>query len=221
MRDNVTNNSFAVTLNGSVGDDGWPYHVTNINWSVVSSNGPVTFTNTHTAVTQVTFANSGTYVLQLAGDDGFATSTATCTITIRGNPAVAILWPTNLTVIGSNTVVPLQAGAIDPSGVITSVQFFDTTNGATYSLGVATQVGNSTNYALAWTTTNVLAGTNLLKAAASDNNGLSATSSVVSVIINSPPTVNAGPNVTNNSFAVTLNGSVGDDGWPYHVTNIN
>ena len=84
----MTKNSFAVTLNGSVGDDGWPYHVTNINWSVVSSNGPVTFTNTHTAVTQVTFANSGVYVLQLEGDDGCATNTATCMITVQARPFV-------------------------------------------------------------------------------------------------------------------------------------
>ena len=144
--------------------------VTNILWSVVSSNGTVVFSNAALAGTAATFTNDGTYVLQLSVDDGFATNISACTITVLRRPNISIILPTNNAVVMSNTTIALNAVAYDLDGCVTNVQFFD----GGKLLGNAVLSANNI-YALAWTTTNVLLGTNTLTAVATDTHGFNTT----------------------------------------------
>lgn len=64
--------SAVVSLAGYVVDDGQLAATPTLIWSVVSGPGPVTFSNTATAVTNATFTVVGDYVLRLAASDGKA-----------------------------------------------------------------------------------------------------------------------------------------------------
>jgi len=171
-----------VNLQGSVSDDGLPYGVTNILWSVVGSNSPVTFGNAHAAGTTATFSTNGAYTLSLQVDDGFSTNSSTCAITIKRRPFVYITSPTNNAVFGFGAPITNQATAYDLDGTVANVQFFNGTN----LLGTAG--ANGTNYTLIWT--NAPHGTNTLVAVATDNDGLSKTSApVVIAVLNLASTV--------------------------------
>jgi glucose/arabinose dehydrogenase/plastocyanin len=96
-------------------------------------------------------------------------------------PAVSITSPTNGSSFTAPATVAIVADAHDPDGSVTNVAFFD---GAT-PLGQT----NQTPYQV---TATFGAGTHPLTAVASDNLGLSATSTVVSVTVsavNTPPSV--------------------------------
>ena len=61
----------AVTMNGSVTDDGLPDEFSLVRaWSKVSGPAAVTFSNVNATVTSATFTMAGTYVLSLAASDG-------------------------------------------------------------------------------------------------------------------------------------------------------
>ena len=109
--------------------------------------------------------------------------TASVSVAGSGNqpPTVSITSPTNGASYTAPAVIPINADASDPDGSVTNVAFFD---GATFLGGT-----NQTPYTV---TASLGAGTHPLTAVATDNLGLSATSSVVSVTVsavNSPPSV--------------------------------
>ncbi|HSU55070.1 MAG TPA: Ig-like domain-containing protein, partial [Candidatus Dormibacteraeota bacterium] len=128
-------------------------------------------------------------------------------------PIVAIDSPTNGASFTTPAIVTIDATASD-DGSVTNVAFFD---GATF-LGQT----NNTPYGV---TANLAAGSHPLTAVATDNLGLSATSSVVNVTVNvgnSPPSVtitNPADNaVFGNTDSVAIRGSAVDsDGT---VTNV-
>ena len=201
-----------LTLSGTAFDpDNLPCPLTNT-WSVISSNGLVTFQDINLTNTQASFSNVGTYILQLTASDGAVSASSRCTITIKQRPFISITWPTDGYAIPSNSITALYAGAIGTSCMVTNVEFFDGTTG----IGMATEIGNSTNYALAWTTTNLNIGSHSLTAVATDNNGLSATSAVVSIFIYVPIQVFAGLDqiITLPQTNLTLSGSVTDSNLP-------
>jgi glucose/arabinose dehydrogenase len=129
-------------------------------------------------------------------------------------PTVAISSPTNGASFTAPAIVPITASAQDPDGSVTNVSFFD---GGTF-LGQT----NNTPYTVA---ANLAVGGHALTAVATDNSGLSTTSSVVNVTVNSgpiPPSVTITNPVDNavlsSSLAVTIRASaVGSDGV---VTNV-
>src|SRR5262249_8552245 len=72
-----------VALTGFAADDGLPVGSTlAITWTQVSGPAPVTFSSPNTAVTQATFSQAGTYVLQLAASDSLLSSSSTTTVVV-------------------------------------------------------------------------------------------------------------------------------------------
>jgi glucose/arabinose dehydrogenase/plastocyanin len=111
----------------------------------------------------------------------FMTASVTVTTSTNQPPTVAITSPTNGASFTAPAVVPINATAADPDGSVTNVAFFD----GTTLLGQT----NQTPYTV---TATFGAGSHPLTAVATDNLGLSTTSSVVSVTVsaaNSPPSV--------------------------------
>src|SRR5439155_20671848 len=76
-----------VSLSGTATDDGVPGLAVTTQWSKVSGPGSVTFANAAALATSATFSMQGTYVLQLAANDGLLTGTDTLTVTVLSNPA--------------------------------------------------------------------------------------------------------------------------------------
>ncbi len=215
-------------LTGTVVDDGLPVgNVLNQVWTQVSGPGTVSFdapvqtdSLTGTVITNqpmvtATFSAPGTYTIQLAADDGLGTNQAQVAVFVNGPPMVSLTNPTNTAVLALSAPVALQAEAISLTGVITNVAFFDGTD----LLGLGTALEDGTNYVFTWPATNLTVSTHYLTAIATDNNGLSGTSTVVQVVFSDPPYVNAGPNqvVTNLSNTITLNGVVTHDLVPASV----
>ncbi len=73
----------ALTLNGSVSDDGLPVPpgMTQVLWTQMSGPGTVTFNDATSAQTSATFSDPGTYVVRLTADDAELTSFDETTIT--------------------------------------------------------------------------------------------------------------------------------------------
>jgi hypothetical protein len=94
-------------------------------------------------------------------------------------PDVGIVSPPGGSIFSPPANIPLVAQATTPSGSITQVQFF---SGST-SIGVV----SNAPYSLTWS--NVTSGSYNLTARVLDSRGLTATSSVVSVLVDAPPTI--------------------------------
>ena len=197
-----------VTLAGNVTDDGLPYGITHILWSVISSNGSVTFAPANVASPTATFATNGIYVLQLQADDGFATNNTACKVWIKRRPFIWFASPASNSVFGVSTPIVLNATAYDLDGILTGVQFF---NGANL-LGNAINV-SSNSYAFTWTPASN--GVATVMAVATDNDGLT-NSATISIVLNQAPRVSAGPNqiITLPQTTVTLAGCATDDNLP-------
>jgi glucose/arabinose dehydrogenase len=129
-------------------------------------------------------------------------------------PTVAIASPTNGASFTSPAIVPITANANDPDGSVTNVAFFD---GGTFLGGT-----NNPPYTV---TASLATGAHALTAVATDNLGLSTTSTIVNVTVsvaNVPPSVtitNPADNATfGNTDTVTVQTSASDtDG---SVTNV-
>jgi RHS repeat-associated protein len=196
-----------ITLHGAAYDDGLPSNTLQVAWSYV--NGPYTifFSSTNTAVTTVTFTNTGIYTFQLAASDGQYTSTDTATITVLPDPRIPPFVAVTAPVNGTSFVVPvngaaninLAATASDLDGPITNVIFFVN--------GVALGATATPPYTLV--ASNLPPGNFAFTAAAAALNGLSTTSAPINISVfvdNVPPTVAmTGP--TNTAFEVLTNGT--------------
>jgi hypothetical protein len=78
------------TLDGTVTDDGKPTPASlSTHWTVLSGPGTVTFGNAAAIDTTAQFSAAGTYVLQLAADDGQLQGTDTITIVVQSATAPA------------------------------------------------------------------------------------------------------------------------------------
>jgi hypothetical protein len=102
--------------------------------------------------------------------------------------SITLTNPPNNAVVPIGCNVNLAASVSDPNGLVTGVQFFQGNN----SLGLVA----SPPYSLVWT--NPAFGKYTLTAVATDNNGLTATSLVVNLTIDTPPSVTL-TNPTNNA----------------------
>ncbi len=154
----------------------------------ISPNGELTYTpdGVNFGVTRVT--------VRLQDDGGTASggldtsAPQTFTITLNGRVVVNIVNPANGSqFVGSNNIT-VVAEAIDPDSTVTNVQIFAGTN----------LVGDFTRapYYVAWT--NVPTGAHSFFAVASDDLGLSGTSSVVNITVSQGiPVVALGPVVLN------------------------
>jgi glucose/arabinose dehydrogenase/plastocyanin len=176
-----------------------PADTTMWNSGVILTNGYV-FTNT--------FPNAGSfpYFCIVHGFTGG--------VNVQAGPIVSITSPTNGANFPSPGIVPITASATDPTGTVTNVAFFD---GTTF-LGQT----NNTPYTV---TATLAVGGHALTAVATDNGGLSTTSSVVSISVTNANnglsvTVTNPPNnsVFGNTDSIGIGSSVSDTSGT--VTNV-
>jgi hypothetical protein len=99
-------------------------------------------------------------------------------------PVVKVTSPTVNSLFSAPAKVILGADASDNDGTITKVEFF---NGSS-------KIGEVTSVPFHFTWTNILAGTYNITAKATDNEGASATSSAVSLVVREPGKLQNYPN---------------------------
>ena len=161
----------------------------------------------------VTWSNAvaGVYALTARAKDnhGLMRMSAVVSVIIDPPSKVALTSPSANAVFVSGSNIGLTATATNTGSPIAQVQFFAGPN----SLGVAT----SAPYSVVWS--NAVAGVYALTASATDGNGLSTTSAVVSIIVDDPPVVTltaptngavfpAGSSVSMGASAVDDDGTV-------------
>jgi len=119
-------------------------------------------------------------------------------------PTISITAPANNAVIAAPATINITTNATDSDGTVSKVEFF---NGTT-SLGVVT----TSPFNFTWN--NVAAGTYTLTAIATDNGGLSTTSTAITVIVDAPPVVSITSPASNATFtaqaSVTINATATD-----------
>lgn len=142
-----------------------------------------------------------TVILTVQNGAGYAVGGASSTnVTIADNdnllPSVALTAPTNgQFFITAPTNVLLTASAADTDGTVVRVEFFR--NGL--------KLGEDTDAPFAFTWTNAPFGSNVLTAIATDDFGGATTSAPVSIVLNSPPSVNITAPNNGASFTAPAN----------------
>jgi hypothetical protein len=119
-------------------------------------------------------------------------------------PTISITAPSNNAVVAAPATITITTNATDSDGTVSKVEFFNGTS----SLGVV----STSPFNFTWN--NVAAGTYTLTAVATDNGGLSTTSSAITVIVDAPPTVSITSPANNATFtapaSVTINATASD-----------
>lgn len=176
----------AVSLDGTVADDGLPNPPATVTttWSMDSGPGTVTFANSGAVDTTATFSAAGTYVLRLTADDGamFGSDTVSVVVTAVTNvapvvtagtdqtltlPSTATLvgtvsddglpLPANLSVAWSTTSGPGTVTFTSPAAATSTASF--STSG-TYVLRLTANDGALSTYDEVQVVVNPAAGTN-------------------------------------------------------------
>ncbi|MCE7985133.1 MAG: hypothetical protein DYG89_28505 [Caldilinea sp. CFX5] len=196
------------TLNGTVGDDGLPAPPNLITaWSQVSGPGTVTFGNVNAVDTTAAFPTVGVYVLRLTANDGALSAFDEITITVSENQAPVVS-------AGADQVIPagnqaILDGAASDDGVPPPPALVTTWSQVSGPPGVVFGNVNVVDTTATFPSTGVY----LLRLTAND--GLLSTFDEVTITVNTPPLVNAGPD---QSLALpnqaALDGTVSDDGLP-------
>jgi VCBS repeat-containing protein len=142
-------------------------------------------------------AGSATVTVILKDDGGTAnggvdsSAPQTFLITVNASnqpPTVSIISPTNGSTFVVSQSITIVADAVDSDGFITAVDFFEATN----------HLAQATNAPYYVTWTNAAAGGYQLQATAADDQGASATSSVVNItVLLHPPLLVTGPMILN------------------------
>ena len=202
----------AVTLNGTVTDDGLPTPpVLTIAWTKSSGPGTVTFANASSAATTATFSAAGTYLLRLTASDGALTSFDETQITVGAANQAPVVEA------GPNRSITLPATA-SLSGTVTddglpkpptlTIAWSKTSGQGTVTFSPANAAASTASFSAA--------GTYVLRLTANDG-ALSAFDEVQVIVtaVNRAPVVEAGPNrsITLPATA-SLSGTVTDDGLP-------
>lgn len=175
---NVVINATATDSDGSVTKVEFYRGTTKLGEDATS---PYTFTWSNAA--------AGTYSLTVRVTDnagGVGTSPAV-NITVGGTantpPVVSLTAPANNAQINAGTAITITATASDPGGTVAKVEFFDG----------ASKLGEDTSNPYSFSWNNASAGSHSITAKATDNLGLSTTSTAVVVTVNA---VNGAPTVT-------------------------
>ncbi len=204
------------SLHATASDDGLPAESSlSITWSVVSNPGSVTFADVNALETTASFESPGTYVLRLTASDGELSTSDEITLTVQPEnqpPTVdagadqTIALPHTATLNGTTTDDGL------PQGNTLDVLWTQISGpGATT---FETPLLNETAASFSEP------GTYVLRLNASDGE-LTASSDVTVTVhpLNQAPTADAGPDqIISLPAGAQLNGSVGDDGWPFGST---
>jgi len=157
----------------------------------------------------VTFNAPGTYPFECLYHASLYNMTGVVFVVMAANvpPSVSITNPANGAVFAAPATAAIQATASDTDGTVTNVQFF--TNGIS--------LGSIRNPPYSLVVSNLTAGNYALSAAATDNGGLSRTSSAVNISVVTPtPLTLSSPTVTNGQFQF---GYTANPGLRYAVQN--
>lgn len=201
----------SVSLNGTASDDGLPQgSVLALTWSVVSGPGSVVFSDPTKAISNATFTAAGEYVLKLTASDGQLSASDTLKVTVVPNnqpPTVDA---------GPDQTIELP----DPAflkGVITDDGMpHGSTVTSTWSVvnGPGPVVFGNAD-APVTTATFQNPGLYTLRLTATDTEFTVSDEMQVTVLLNQPPTADAGPDqeITLPGVAI-MNGLATDDGLP-------
>ncbi len=206
----------SANLMASVSDDGLPSGSTvSTNWSVVSGPGGVTFGNAAAVNTTAAFSAPGTYVLRITASDTELSSSDDVTITVDPPPANQA----PVVNAGSNQTIVLPATAsLDgtvsddglPLGANVTTSWSQVSGPGSVAFGNAAAIDTTASFSTD--------GTYVLRLTANDtalSNSDDVTITVNPEPPNAPPSVNAGSDQNAVvGVALTLNGSVSDDGRP-------
>jgi chitinase len=134
-------------------------------------------------------------------DNSGNTATASVSISAGSNqaPIVSITAPTNGQTFAAGATITIAANASDPNGSVTKVEFFR---------GGTTKLGEDTTPPFSYTWGNVASGNYSLTARATDNSGLTTTSTAVSITVgstNPPPTVSITAPSNGATFTAPVN----------------
>lgn len=126
----------------------------------------------------------GSHILAAIATDNLGKQTASdpVTIIVNGSAAISVTSPANWAVINSPANITITANASLSGGTITKVDFYE--DGV--ALGTGTLTGG-TQYS--FTRNAASAGLHVLRAVATDSNGISTTSIPVNVVVNDPPVI--------------------------------
>lgn len=120
------------------------------------------------------------------------------------SPIVSVTSPSNNFTVDEGTTISITANASDIDGTITKVEFFQGN----------TKLGEDVTFPYAFNWTNAAVGTYAITAIATDNEGASTTSSIVSIIVNSTSS-NDSPSV---SLTSPVHNSSVDEGTAISIT---
>ena len=185
-------------LTGSATDDGLPFGELVATWSGPSG---VTFANPHTLTTAAGFPGGGVYVLTLSVTDSVSTTTDTVTVTVNGGPVVDA---------GADVVVASGSRA-QLAGTVTDDGF----PSAALAVAWSGPAGATFENAASVDTAVTLPGPGAYTLTLSADDGAVTVTDTVTVRVNGPPVVQAGPDQSvPPGHVVTLDATVGDDGLP-------
>lgn len=198
-----------VNLLGSVSDDGLPAGSTlAANWSTVSGPGKVTFVDSHSPATSVTFAAPGVYVLRLSATDSEFSSSDDVTVSVsqfnqapivNAGPDQLITLPTCATLSGTATDDGL------PTDSTLTYRWIKVSGPGMVNFANASSLATSVCFSVA--------GAYVLRLTASDS-GLAASDNIT-ITVNTAPHITSQPIITyqpptSAPSAIVLNATVRD-----------
>jgi uncharacterized repeat protein (TIGR01451 family) len=197
------------SLFAQIYDDGLPYGVTNVTWSVSGTPpGSVNFTDPDSPITQATFGAAGNYILQLTATDGELTAWEQTLVVVGTAPAASsgaasyavplVSAGPDQTITFPTATVALNGSASEPgltAGTAIPV-LWSQVSGPTATIAAPSSVATTASF--------ITTGTYVFKLTATY--GELFASSTVQITVNGPPgTTNHAPVVSFSSTAVTLN----------------
>jgi RHS repeat-associated protein len=202
-------------LQGTVSDDGLPVGGSlNVYWTKNSGPGTVTFANSNSPVTYVTFSKPGSYVLTLTANDSQYSQTSSLTVSMPNQAPVANAGP-DRTIVWPTKTLLLTGSAMDDAQYYAPMATWQKMSGP----GI---VSFSSSSSFTNTATFSTSGVYVLRLYASDGgwSGIDDITVTVSTASNQPPIVDAGIDIflTWPSNTVALEGALTDDGQPLATT---
>jgi fibro-slime domain-containing protein/RHS repeat-associated protein len=196
-------------LQGAVSDDGLPFGSTLAgNWSVVSAPGKVTFADSNSPITSVTFGAPGTYVLRLTATDSAFSISDDVTISLSQFNQAPVVNAGPDQIITLPACASLSGLATDdglPSGSSLSYRWIKVSGPGTVAFADASSLATGACFSGS--------GVYVLRLTASDS-GLAASDNIT-VTVNTAPHITSQPVITyqpptNAPSAIVLNATVRD-----------
>ena len=173
----------SLILTGTAVDDGIPANGTlTTMWTQIAGPTTASLSSPTALQTTATFGQPGDYDFELTANDGALSASSTVRVTVladlRTPPAVSLTGPAEGSRFQTGQTITISANAVDNDGTIAKVEFFSG----------SLKVGQKTisPFSINWNSAS--GGAHALTAIATDNDGLTATSSVINIEVVDPNT---------------------------------